>query len=129
MATALITAGTTLPTAVPCAPLLSMERRSALASELNRLPTPSIAENFQTALLETGVTERYPTLVHDIRHGSPLGNPAPLTENHIFKNLEYAYLAEEITLGRISGPFTIDEAEFMFELFQNDAARTCRKKR
>lgn len=105
-----------------------MERSHALANELSKLTTPYIADAFQDALLEAGLNERYPNLVYDIKHGSPLGNPTPLTHTTIFPNLKSVndnpavvdvHLEEEIALGRVSGPFTIEEANFMFGHFKN----------
>ena len=52
-------------------------------------------------------------------HGSPIGNPPPLTSTFIPNNLPTialnpdfirSHLTEEISLGRMSGPFSIEEA-------------------
>ena len=100
-----------------------MERCSVLASELGELPTPYIAEGFKTLLHQTGLTSRYPNIVLDITQGSPIGNPTAPTETFIPKNMKTAHdmphiidehIQEEISAGRMSGPFTVEEAHTIF---------------
>jgi hypothetical protein len=92
-----------------------MEPCNALATELGKLPTPYSYEGFRSALDHCKLTNHFPNLVHDIRFGSPIGAPAPLTCTTIFPNLPSAslqptvvdaYISNEITLGRMSGPFS-----------------------
>ena len=103
-----------MPTAAPSVPLLSMEWCSALAAEWDKVPTPYIAEGFRKALEAASLTLRYPSMVHDIKFGSPIGEPPPLLHTTIMPNLISAkrrpdivsdYIAEEVALGRMAGPF------------------------
>ena len=94
-----------------------MEWCSALTTELGRLPTPYIAEGFWKALKKAFLTTQYPSLVHDITHGSLIGEPV-LTHMTIMSNLWSVklhpslvadYIAEEVLLSCMSGPFTLEE--------------------
>jgi len=70
---------------------------------------------WQQALQEAGITHLDPNLVHDIIHGSPIGNPLldPILFTFITRNLPSAnispeyiseLIAEEIAAGRMDGP-------------------------
>jgi len=96
----------------------SMEQHNALGAEWGRLPTLYLAEGFWKALQNTSLTSRYPLLVHNITHGSLIGAPAPLTHTTIMPNLCSAllqpglvatYILDEVLLGCMSGPFTLEE--------------------
>ena len=114
----------TMPTVAPSAPPPSMERLSALATELDKCPTPYIAEGFRKALEDSFLMVKYPSLVHDLIHGSPIGAPAPLTHMTIMPNLMSArlqpdvvtgYITKEVVLGHMSGPFTLEETHHIFK--------------
>ena len=111
------------PTDAPSALRLSTERRIALNSELGRLPTLYIPDGFHALLCKTGLDSIYPTIVHDIRYGLPIGNPTQLTETFIPKNMKTAlenpklvdeHIREEVETGRMTGPFSIEEAHHIF---------------
>ena len=62
----------------------------------------------------------YPLLLPNLRHGFPLGEMPPLADTVIFKNhpstLIYPdavnnYLTDELSAGRMSGPFSLQYAE------------------
>lgn len=124
---------TTLGKATPiidahCALPPTTEWRTAPRNELPYIHTLYIADGFERALLEAGLNDRYPNLVHDISHSLSISNPTPLTQTTIFPNLKSvnkcpdvldAHLEEEIALGHISGTFTVQEAEIMFGHFKN----------
>jgi len=101
-----------------------MEWCNALAAELDKLPTPYIAKVFQKALKGALLTIRYPSLVNNLIHGSPIGVPTPLTHTTVMPNLMSAklqpdvvadYIAEEVLLGHMSGPFTHEETHLIFK--------------
>ncbi|KAJ3563610.1 hypothetical protein NP233_g8831 [Leucocoprinus birnbaumii] len=86
----------------------------------NKIVTPYDANAFEYLLNKHGLTELYPHLVHNLRHGFPIGNMPPLEKTAIFKNHPSvekhmdavdAYLAEEVAAGRMNGPFSQQEVE------------------
>ena len=88
----------------------------------DRVPTPYTAEGFRKALDAAFLTPRYPSLVHDIKYGSPIGVPTPLLHTTIMPNLISAklqpnivsdYIAEEVVLGHMAGPFTWEETHLV----------------
>ena len=94
-----------------------------LSKVLYRVVTPYRPNTWQQALQDAGITHLYPNLVHDLIHGSPIGNPPPIDFTFIPRNLlsanirpEYisSLITEEIAAGRMDGPFTIDEAHIIY---------------
>jgi len=59
-----------------------MGLQTALAIDLYNLSyrvfTAYNAQAWHLALAEADITPSYPNLVHDLTHGSPIGNPLPL---------------------------------------------------
>jgi len=114
----------TMPTIAHSAPPPSMEQHNALTIEMDKLPMPYITEGFQKALEDSLLNFKYLSLVHDLIHGLPIRAPAPLTHMTIMPNLISAklqpdlvvdYIAEEVLLGHISGPFTCKETHLIFK--------------
>jgi hypothetical protein len=108
---------------VPSAGTITTEQSNALATDQMRVVTTYIPGAWTRALEECGLSQKYPFLVHDISFGSPIGNPPPLTYTFIPENmpsaLEHplvieAFLDEERAAGRVSGPYTIEEAFVFF---------------
>jgi hypothetical protein len=100
----------------------TVHKSAPLRSDYAR--TPLRAEAFASALQHAHLTHRYPSLVHDIIHGFPIGLHMPnvsqnfLPPNH-YKTVEedqiiQAKLTNEVTLGRMSGPFSVSQAEHFF---------------
>src|SRR5882724_119619 len=96
---------------------------SVFAAEWWKLPTPYIVEGFRKALHTAALTSRYLSLVYDIKFGSPIGAPTPLSHTAIMPNLLSArlqldivsdYIAEEVVLGHMAGPFTLEETHHVF---------------
>lgn len=82
--------------------------------------TPYSASQFQFFLEHAQLLKRYPELPFKIAHGFPLRKLAPITKTYAPPNLPgviihsdtiQAYIAEELCLGRFSGPFTHQELE------------------
>ncbi|KAF8521751.1 hypothetical protein BU17DRAFT_87649 [Hysterangium stoloniferum] len=87
------------------------------------LPMPYVPDAWRRALLDAGLSTRYPTLVYDMIHGSPIGNPPPLTSTFIPPNLPSAgldpqfllqHVQEEIHLGQMSLRLHI---QFLVDIF------------
>jgi len=85
--------------------------------------TPYKPDGWTLALSSTGLTHKFPNLVHDITYGTPIGNPPPLMHTFIPDNLKLAninptymdtFIQEELDAGRFNGPFTIQEAHLIF---------------
>ena len=75
------------------------------------------------------LSQSFPNLVHDISHGSLIGNPPPLLHTFIPDNLSSANicldiiwdeLQEETTAGHMSGPFSVEEAHVILEPLLSD---------
>ncbi|KAF5381168.1 hypothetical protein D9757_009423 [Collybiopsis confluens] len=84
----------------------------------NRIVTPYNADEFERLLDLYHLSAQYPILVHNLRHGFPLGKMPLLTETIIMDNdrsvLEHPdivskYLSEEALAGRMAGPFSQDQ--------------------
>src|SRR5882724_10368840 len=75
------------------------------------------------ALHEAGLLYCFPNLIFDLTYGAPISNHPPLTHIFIPNNLKSAelhplqmdgFLASEVAMGQIDGPFTIDQAHANF---------------
>ena len=84
--------------------------------------TPLKAHSFKTLLTQLSLSERYPTLVHYISHGFPIGPMPPVCEtiiqrNHISSSnditIAHSNFLEEVKLSRMIGPITITEAQII----------------
>jgi hypothetical protein len=88
-------------------------------SNFERIVTPYNANEFDTLLHRYNLSSRYPTLPSDLRNGFPLGEfNARLLHSYNHSNHKnalphldkiFSYIEEEVTAGRMSGPFTWDE--------------------
>lgn len=67
--------------------------------------------------------ECYPNITHDLIYGSPIGNPPPLTYTFTPPNMPSAtehsdmvdtHFLDELKAGRMSGPYTIEQAHTLF---------------
>ena len=87
-------------------------------SNMSRIITPYLPDRFEYFLARFDLSNCYPTLVHRLRNGFPIGNFSPLLATYIHPNhgsfreheaeiLEY--ILEEVSLGRMSGPFSAAE--------------------
>ncbi|SJL13302.1 uncharacterized protein ARMOST_16742 [Armillaria ostoyae] len=110
-------------TCAPYAPTLTMERRNALVTEAHKVVTPYKPAGWRHALQKYNLIDKYPNLIFDITHGSPIGNPPSLTSTFLPPNMPSAeenpeiienYLQDEIAAGRMGEGMTIEEA---FEFF------------
>jgi len=90
---------------------------------LYKIVTPYVPEAWRLALLDAGLTLRYPNLVHDLSFGSPIGNPPPIEHTFIPDNLPSAKIQpeyitnlinEEVAAGHMDGPFTTAEAHSIY---------------
>ena len=62
---------------------------------LYKVVTPYRPEAWKQALIDVDLMHIYPNLVHDLTHGSPIGNPPPICFNFIQKNLPLANIQLE----------------------------------
>ena len=105
-----------------------MEQRTARESELRSVlykhVSPYIPSAWDSALHTAKLDHEFPLLVHHLTYGSPIGNLPPLVSTFIPKNLPSATLlpevisnkiAAELSASHISGPFTVEEAYFIFD--------------
>ena len=87
--------------------------------------TPYKADTWFQMLQHYNLIQKYPTLVHDILHGSPISNPPILHSTFIPKNMHSAfanpqviddYLLEEIAAlaGQMSLGLTLEQAHIFF---------------
>ena len=90
---------------------------------MERIVTPLNPAGFAVALSEFDLLRAFPTLVSRIRQGFPVGNFVPLSQSYIFRNhlscplhtaYVKAYLEEEVSLQRMSGPFTVQALQVAF---------------
>ena len=85
-----------------------------------RIVHPYNIDAFEYFLSKHDLTYFYSLLVSNLRNGFPLGDMPPLIDTIIFKNHPSAllftdavdkYLADELTAGRMSGPFSLQYTE------------------
>lgn len=95
-----------------------------LSSILYCITSPYIPNGWREALKLCNLSHLFPNLIHDITYGSPIGNPPPLTHTFIPDNLASVNLkaqfisddiVAEVTTGRMSGPFSVEEAQSIFQ--------------
>lgn len=86
----------------------------------SRIIQPYNVNAFEIMLDKFKLTDSYPNLCNNLRHGFPLGNMPPLTKtiiipNHpstlIYPEAVHEYLAGEVGAGRMSGPFSLEDVE------------------
>ncbi|KAK2464054.1 hypothetical protein APHAL10511_003924 [Amanita phalloides] len=87
-------------------------------SIISRIVTPYNPDAFESFLNKHNLNDTYPFLTRNLRYGFPLGEFPDLTDHVIFpfhnSSRDYqveidAYLEEEVSAGRMSGPFSKDE--------------------
>ena len=90
---------------------------------LYKVVTPYILEAWRWALLDAGILQDSPTLIHDLKFSSPIGNPPSISFTFIPKNLPSAeinpnyimnLIAEEVAVGRMDGPYSVEEAHVIY---------------
>jgi hypothetical protein len=90
------------------------------SSIFHRIPHPYNSDAFDLLLAKHGLTSAYPLLSKNLRYGFPLGHMPALVEPVILPNnpSTYPYIREikdylqkELLAGRMSGPFSREEAE------------------
>nr|GAT50782.1 reverse transcriptase [Mycena chlorophos] len=110
-------------TSAPFVPIFTTERRNALATDRYRVVTPYRPAGWARALSECRLLDRYPNLIHDISFGAPIGNPPRPNFTFIPDNLKTTelnpsfiddYISSEVRAGRMSGPYTREEAFALF---------------
>jgi len=112
---------------VPCAVTPNMGPRTAPETDFSNILytviTPYNPQALQLALHEADITLSYPNLIHDLTHGSPIGNPPPLWYTFIPNNLTSAnihpeyitnLITAEVAAGHMDGPFTIEQAHIIY---------------
>ena len=113
----------TAPTSAPSAATTGTPPATACEIELWKIlyihTTPYSVDGWTAALLQCNILEDFLNLAHDIKLGSPIGNPPPLTSTFLPRNLPSATLypelidkeiLEETLTGQMSGPFTVADA-------------------
>ncbi|OBZ79912.1 hypothetical protein A0H81_00724 [Grifola frondosa] len=114
------TAQAPTPTSAPSAAPPRITATIRGASERDRIITPYDADEFESTLRRLQLLDLHPSLPHRIRFGFPIGdlNPIPKTftpANHAsgIENLDFikSYIAEQVELGRMTGPYTRSEVE------------------
>ena len=79
-------------------------------------------EHYFHSLLKHGLLSAYPLLPSNLRHGFPLGHMPALTEPIVLPNNPstypymhniHNYLQKELSMGRMSGPFSCEETELI----------------
>ena len=103
-------------------PLTACE--TELCSVLYKHVTPYIPSAWCSALRIANISHRFPHLVHDLTYSSPIGDPPPLYSTFTPKNLPSATvlpdvitneIRAELIAGRLSSPFTLNEAHIIFD--------------
>ena len=91
-------------------------------SIFERVPHPYNSDAFRFFLSKHGLSSAYPLLCENLTHGFPLGHMPALTEAVILPNNPSTYpymheiddyLQKELLAGRMSGPFSREEAELI----------------
>ena len=86
--------------------------------------TPYIPDGWRCMLHDLNIAHLFPLLVNDITYGSPIGNLPPLRHTFIPANLSSALnlphiidnkITVKLSAGRMSGPFSLDQASTIFE--------------
>ena len=90
-----------------------------LSNILYKAVTPYVLAACIWALEHENITESYPNLVHNLSHGSPIGNPPPINYIFIPNNLPSAninpeyiscLIAEEVAAGWMDSLYSIEQA-------------------
>ena len=115
------------PTCVPFAATHTTPRATACETDLTCVlyihMTPYNPAGWQAALEHCNLSDTFPNLIHNIIHGSPIGNPPPLTSTFLLQNLPSASLypelideelLKELHARQISRPYSIKEAHIIF---------------
>jgi hypothetical protein len=108
---------------VLCATMPTTQQLAALKTDYNRIIMLYHVEGWTAALRDCHLLEQYPNIIHDLIYGSPIGNPPPLAYTFIPRNMPSAieqservdaHFLDEIAAGRMSGPYTVDQAHLLF---------------
>ena len=118
----------TAPTSAPSVATTGTPPATACEIELRKIlyihTTPYSVDGWTAALSHCNILEDFPNLAHDIKLGSPIGNPPPLTSTFLPRNLPSAMLypelidkeiLEETLAGQMSGPFMVADAHVIFD--------------
>ncbi|GLB38818.1 hypothetical protein LshimejAT787_0506830 [Lyophyllum shimeji] len=101
-----------------------------------RIHTPYSAAQFRLFLEHAQLLHRYPELPLKLARGFPIGNLSPITRTYTPPNLPGAtlhadtirtYIADELRLGRFTGPFTRDELEGKIGPFRSSPLQVATK--
>jgi len=97
--------------------------KTELSQVLYKIVTPYRPQAWLRALQDSNLMHLFPTLVHNLTHGAPIGNLPPLTYTFIPDNLTLAdidpdymdsFLADEIISGCMDGPYSVKSAQTIF---------------
>ena len=122
----LATTPTMVSTPALYVPIRSMEPLAPatdLCQILYKVLTPYVPETWRRALLDVGILQNYPNLIHDLEFSSPIGNPPSIGFTFIPKNLPSGeinpnyitnLIAEEVAAGYIDGPYSVEEAHVIY---------------
>ena len=105
-------------------PVLHLSPKVVGASERARIITPFCANTFESELRRHNLLHKYPSLPDNLRNGFRIGSfprlPFSITpQNHSssFEHFDFisTYIHEQVTIGRMSGPFSREELEVLFD--------------
>lgn len=105
-------------TFAPCAEANHITQLPSRVEVLSHIITPYNADAFEATLDKFNLSDRYPSLPYNLRHGFPIGDMPPLSRTYTPKNHKSAsdrpdiilnYCKDEVNIGRMSGPFSKDE--------------------
>src|SRR5882724_10619328 len=118
---------TTVITPAPYAAMAAIQHADAPGTDLSHLLytniTPYNPHAWHLALIQAGLNNSFLNLVHDLTHGSPIGDLPLLTYTFTPKNLSSAdidpaymdsFLVEEVSSGHMDSPFSMDTAHHIF---------------
>ena len=117
-----------IPNHVPYLDHVKMSSPHDSDLDFSKIQTPYSPIAFKLYLEKAGISDRYPELSHKLTYGFPLGKLPPLKESFTPGNLASAtahdefiasYIADEVSLGRFSGPFSKTALESKIDLFRS----------
>jgi len=111
---------------VPCVETLTWHLAAPGIDEtqcLYNIVTPYNLLTWGIALCKSRLLYSFPCLIFDLTYSTPIRNPHPLTHTFIPLNLRSAeidpscmaaFMAAEVTSGRMDGPFVVPQAHSIF---------------
>ncbi|KAG9032988.1 hypothetical protein FS837_002581 [Tulasnella sp. UAMH 9824] len=108
-------------------PQSTVRRRTHLPSSVASIITPYNADAFEHVLGIAGLADKYPILATSTRHGFTMGDLPPLLKTDAPPNSQSItehvkvtneWVGEELTLGRVEGPYSPREVEDRLTVLQ-----------